>query len=202
MKKTPAEEIMEKKGHMKAELDKRTPHSNELWRKATKRLEIMLDGHSGLPKGVRMHTDSRIFPAAAVYLTTREELGEQEAYAVVEEAAVRGCEGTAKKLRRMMRIPGMRSLFVKMWDPLTRKIFGTDSGFENVFYPKEKGAYRMDVTACPYFRFFSEQGCPELTKIFCENDERVYGNLPGLKFERSGTIGKGAKCCDFYLRKV
>jgi hypothetical protein len=48
----------------------------------------------------------------------------------------------------------------------------------------------------------TELGCPELTKIFCENDERVYGNLPGLKFERTGTLGKGAKRCDFYLRKV
>lgn len=202
MKKTPAEEIMEKKGLMKDELDRRTPRSDELWQKATKALEVMLDGHSGLSEGVRMHTDSRIFPAAAVYLTAKEELGEKEAYAVVEEAAVKGCEGTAKSLRRMLRIPGMKSLFVKIWDPLTRKIFGAKSGFENVFYPKQKGAYRMDVTSCPYNRYFTEQGCPELTKIFCENDERVYGDLPGLKFERSGTIGKGAKCCDFYIRKA
>ena len=110
--------------------------------------------------------------------------------------------GTAKKLAGLMKIPGMRGLFVKLWDPLTRKIFGANSGFSNVFYPKEKGAYRMDVTSCPYCRHFTELGCPELTKIFCENDERVYGNLPGLKFERTGTLGKGADRCDFYLKKV
>ena len=29
-----------------------------------------------------------------------------------------------------------------------------------------------------------------------------YGNLPGLKFERTGTLGKGADRCDFCFRKV
>ena len=67
---------------------------------------------------------------------------------------------------------------------------------------KKKGEYRMDIVSCPYWRYMTDLGCPELTKIFCDNDERVYGNLPGLKFERTGTLGKGAKRCDFYLRKV
>ena len=39
-------------------------------------------------------------------------------------------------------------------------------------------------------------------RIYCENDERVYGDLPHLKFERTGTLGKGAERCDFYLKKV
>ena len=64
------------------------------------------------------------------------------------------------------------------------------------------GILFMDVTACPYFHYFTELGCPELTKIFCENDELIYGNLPGIKFTRIGTLGKGAKRCDFYIRKV
>jgi hypothetical protein len=85
---------------------------------------------------------------------------------------------------------------------MTKKQFGPKCGFKNRFYPKKKGEYRMDILACPYFRYFSELGCPELTKIYCENDERMYGNLPGLKFERTGTIGKGSDHCDFYLRRV
>ena len=75
---TAAEQIMEKKGLMKAELDRRTGKSDELWKKATEKLERILDEHGSRPKGVRIHTDSRIFPAAAVYLTVKEELGEQE----------------------------------------------------------------------------------------------------------------------------
>jgi len=77
-----------------------------------------------------------------------------------------------------------------------------EASFKNVFYPKEKGAYRMDITACPYNRYFTALGCPELTKIFCENDERTYGNLPGLQFIRTSTLGKGGDRCDFYLKRV
>ena len=41
-----------------------------------------------------------------------------------------------------------------------------------------------------------------MTRIFCENDERVYGSIPGLVFERKGTLGKGADRCDFYISKA
>ncbi len=100
-----------------------------------------------------------------------------------------------------MKLPGMQSLFVKLWDSMTRKLFEPGNGFQNVFYPKKKDEYRMNVTACPYCRTFTELGCPELTKVFFENDERIYGNLPGLIFERPGTLGKGADRCDFGLRR-
>ena len=101
-----------------------------------------------------------------------------------------------------MKVPGMRSLFVKIWDPMVKKLFGPNNGFQNVFYPKKKGEYRMDVISCPYCRYFTELSCPELTKLYCENDDQIYGNLPGLKFERTGTLGKGAERCDFCIRKV
>ena len=35
-----------------------------------------------------------------------------------------------------------------------------------------------------------------------ENDERVYGNLPGVESTRTGTLGLEAERCDYYIRKV
>jgi hypothetical protein len=197
-----AEQIMKKKGFIKAEMDKVFPkdQSDKLWNDATERLAGFLDKYESLPEGVHRHTDSRIFPSAAIYLTIKPILGEDRAYKVIEDAAVTGCAGIQAKLAGLMRVPGMKGLFVKMWDPLTKKIFGPSCGFKNVFYPNKKGEYRMDITECPYNRYFTELGCPELTKVFCENDDRVYGNLPGLEFIRTGTLGRGADKCDFYLR--
>jgi hypothetical protein len=120
----------------------------------------------------------------------------------MEDATFKTADAAAKKLSALLRFPGMRSLFVKMWDPLTRKMFGEKSGFQNVFYPKKKGEYRMDVVSCPYNRYFTELGCPELTKISCGADDHVYGDLPGLKFERTTTIGRGGERCDFCIRKI
>ena len=196
-----AEQIMKKKGFIKAEMDKVFPidQSDKLWEDATLKLSEFLDKYEALPKGVNTHTDSRIFPSSAIYLTIKPILGADAAYKVIEDAAIISCAGIQVKLAGLMRVPGMKGLFVKMWDPMTKKIFGSSSGFQNVFYPNKKGEYRMDVTECPYRRYFKELGCPELTKIFCGNDDRIYGNLPGLEFIRTGTIGRGADKCDFYL---
>ena len=199
-----AEKIMKKKAVIKAELDRALPRSQSdaLWREATVELDGLLARYSALPKGEHIHTDSGILPAAAIYLTVKRAVGPERAYRMLEDAAIRGCAKIEKKLQRLLALPGMRSLFISAWDPLTKKIFASANGFRNVFYPKEKGGYRMDVVACPYQRTFAELGCPELTKIFCENDERIYGRLPGLRFERTGTLGKGAARCDFHLRKI
>lgn len=199
-----AKQIMKKKAGMKKEIEKRLPReqADALWQQATDKLTSILAEHADLPKGYRAHTDMRIFPSAAVYLTAKESLGEKEAFAIVENAAVELTNGLGKKLAALMRVPWVRPLFIRMWDPLTRKIFGPDNGFKNRFYPKKKGEYRMDVLACPYCRYFTELGCPELTRIYCENDERTYGNLPGIVFERTGTLGKGADRCDFCIRKA
>ena len=198
-----AEKIMKKKAVIKTELDKALSEaqSDLLWREATAKLDGLLDRYSALPKGVHIHTDSRILPSAAIYLTVKEAVGPEKAYRIIEDAAVQGCARIENKLQKLMKLPGMQSLFIKAWDPLTKKIFASGNGFQNVFYPKKKDEYRMDVTSCPYCRTFTELGCPELTRIFCENDERIYGRLPGLKFERTGTLGKGAERCDFCIRK-
>ena len=200
---TSAEKILRRKSFIKTEMDKvlEKPDSDVLWRKAADRLTEILEQYSTLPKGVRTHTDNFIFPAAAVYLTVKEAAGNETAYAIIENAAIANTETLGKKLAMLMRIPGMPGLFIRIWDPLTKRMFGGNNGFQNVFYPKKKGEFSMDISECPYCRFFGELGCPELTKIYCENDDRTYGNLPGVVFERSGTLGKGADRCDFRIRR-
>ena len=199
-----AAKIMSKKKAYREELEKilDKEECEKLWRKAVSRLNSIFERYDDLSEGVRSHTDSSIFPAAALYITAKEYIGEQRAYKLIEDISVNICAKANLPISRMMRIPFMPSLFVKMWDPMTKKKFGPVCGFKNKFYPKEKGAYRMDILECPYNKYFTELGCPELTKIFCDNDERIYGNLPGLVFERKGTIGKGSEKCDFYIRKV
>lgn len=199
-----AQRILKKKTFIKAEMDRRLEktQSDALWQKAAERLEGILQQYADLPKGVRAHTDTYIFPSAAIYSTLKEAVGAETAYDIVETAAIDLTNNYGKKIAGMMKLPGMPALFVKVFDPISRYHFGPKNGFQNVFYPKEKGVYRMDILACPYARYFQELGCFELTKIFCENDDRVYGNLPGLQFERHTTIGKGGEKCDFCIKRV
>ena len=196
--------IMHKKQFIKDELDRQLPRrqSDELWARAQEKLEEILKRYADIPTGEHMHTDQYIFPAAALYLTVKDAVNPQLAYSVIENASINKTTNSGAKLVKLMRIPFFRNLFVWIWDPMTKKMFGPAQGFKNTFYPKKKGEYRMDIVDCPYYRYFTQLGCPELTKIFCANDERIYGNLPGLEFIRTGTLGTGANCCDFTIRKV
>ena len=49
----------------------------------------MYQKYSSLPKGVRMHTDSYIFPAAAMYLSAKE-FSQEKTFAVMQKVMTFG----------------------------------------------------------------------------------------------------------------
>lgn len=171
-----------------------------IWNRAKEILQEIEARYPDLPKGQRMHAGF-IFPAAAIQLAVKEIKGDPGlGYRAISEASWAKSREMGARLRKTARIPGFKRFFVKMWGPISKKMFGPDAGFQNVFYPKEKGAYRMDIVRCPYNSYFAELGTPELTKIFCINDECTYGDIPGLQFIRHTTLGTGGDKCDFYVR--
>ena len=173
----------------------------KIWHDAHRRLYWMYADHQDLPKGVAMHTDVFIFPAAAIYLAVKE-VDSDMAYDVMTKIMAEKSTKTGQKIAKCCKIPGFKKFFLKMWDSLSHKMFGETAGFRNVFYPKEKGCFRMDIIECPYNKYLTEQGCPELNILFCENDVNSYGNLPGLKFTRTKTIGAGDELCDFKMELI
>jgi len=172
--------------------------SDRVWEQAHKRLAKMYRDHQDLPKRVASHTDSFIFPTAAIYLSLKKECPKQ-AYDIVKDTMKERAVGMGKSLAKMTSIPGFKKFFLKMWDPMSHKMFGESAGFKNIFYTCEKGTFRMDITQCPYNKYLTELGCPELNILFCENDVYIYGSLPGLKFTRTKTIGAGNELCDFKM---
>ena len=192
--------IMKSKKVFREEISKRMSAANKekVWKAAHKRLYKMYIEHRNLPKGVSMHTDSFIFPAAAIYLSMKE-IDPDVAYDVMKKVMAERSDDMGKMLAKCCKLPGFKMFFLRMWDPMSHKMFGEASGFKNVFYPTEKGCFRMDITQCPYNKYLTEQGCPELNILFCENDVHSYGSLPGLKFSRTKTIGAGDELCDFKM---
>ncbi len=171
-----------------------------IWNRAKVILKEIEARYPDIPKEQQMHVGF-IFPSAAVQLAIREIKGDPDlGYRVISEYSWVKSKEIGARLRKTAKIPGFKSFFVKIWGPISRKMFGPDAGFKNVFYPNKKGEYRMDITECPYNRYFTELGTPELTKIFCINDEYTYGDIPGLEFTRHTTLGTGGDRCDFYVR--
>ena len=192
--------VMKSKKLFKTEIAKRfAPSETEkIWADAENRLFELYASHTDLPKGVSAHTDSFIFPAAAIYLAMKE-ADSEIAYDIMKTKMAEKSDKMGQMIAKCCRFPGFKKFFLNMWDSMSHKMFGESAGFKNVFYPKEKDCFRMDITQCPYHTYLTEAGCPELNVLFCENDIHSYGNLPGLKFTRTKTIGTGDELCDFKM---
>ena len=192
--------VMKSKKLFKTEIAKRfAPSETEkIWTDAENRLFELYASHTDLPKGVSAHTDSFIFPAAAIYLAMKE-ADSEIAYDIMKTKMAEKSDKMGQMIAKCCRLPGFKKFFLSMWDTMSHKMFGETAGFKNLFYPKEKSCFRMDITQCPYHTYLTEAGCPELNILFCENDVHSYGNLPGLKFTRTKTIGAGDGLCDFKM---
>lgn len=79
--------------------------------------------------------------------------------------------------------------------------FGEKAGFSYRFISDTSRDLEFDMLKCPYTDYCKKYGCEELTHIFCKNDEYAYGNLPGINFIRTETIGTGGSCCDFKFKR-
>ena len=118
-----AKQMLKAKQAVKEEMDRQFPQSlsNELWQKAEIRLDGILKKHEALSGGVRTHTDHYIFPAAAIYLTLCEVTSPENAYAVIENTAIEHSTEVGRKLAKLMKLPGMKSFFVWVWNPMVKK---------------------------------------------------------------------------------
>ena len=54
-----------------------------------------------------------------------------------------------------------------------------------------------DVTACPYFNYFNDQGVPELAEAAACNLDYCMAHEWGVELVRTQTIADGAAYCDF-----
>ena len=197
------EKTLKGKRFIKQAIERRLPPevSRKVWDNAHYRLEHIYGSYPDVPPKVATHTDGFIFPAAAIYFALKEYVPD-EAYDIMKTIMKKKSEQSGKSLAKMARIPGFTRFFLSLWPPVSRKMFGEASGFKNVFYPTPKGCFRMDITQCPYHKYLMELGCPELNVLFCDNDVYSYGNIPGLKFTRTKTIGAGDELCDFKMELV
>ncbi len=197
---TKAQKQLKKKSAFKSEFESvfTADEARSIWANAEKRLDEMYQKYSSLPKGVRMHTDLYIFPAAAMYLSAKE-FSQEKAFAVMQKVMKEKATKSGNQMNRLSKLPGGKSLILKIWDVMSHKMFSESAGFRNVFYPKQKGQFKMDIVQCPYNTYLSELGCPELARLFCENDIYQHGNLTGLKFVRTQTIATGGDKCDFMM---
>lgn len=166
---------------------------------AVKLCNELCDKYKGLPKKEKLHTEQMIFPRAAIYLQMIKYIPREEAISLIEESVRIGVEPDRKRLNAITTVPFIRPLFFKIFHKIIGTMFNGDAGFKFEEIEADSRHYRVDVLQCPYMKYCELLGCEELTSTFCLSDDRVYGNMCGIVFERHGTIGRGSDKCDFYF---
>ena len=159
----------------------------------------LCEKYKGLPKKERLHTERMIFPRAALYLQMIRYISREESISLIEEAVRIGVEPDRKRLNAVTKIPFIRPLFFKIFPRMIKTMFNGEAGFKAAQMESDSRHYRVDVLQCPYVKYCELLGCKELTATFCLSDDRVYGNMCGITFERKGTLGRGDAKCDFYF---
>ena len=173
----------------------------QIWEKAGKTWEELCARYAHLPEKMKQHTDGQMFRMAAVYMALKEAYPEV-ALEILGAGVEREGRRIAKMLSCALHIPGMDYVFLRIFAKMLGSSFNEDAGFKSTEHCMSKNEVRFDIHQCPYCKYLTELGCPEIIHFSCEIDEWIYGNLPGLKFERAGTLGTGADKCDFCLKRA
>ena len=150
-----------------------------------------------IPK-LKQHNDV-IFVGVAIYQAIQElNYTKEEALKLTDDIFQSVALTIAVLIRKILKVPGLYKHVPKIVSKLVPKKYSESSGFEFKFYDVGKQRVKFDMTACPYHDICKDMGCEELTVVYCHNDDCCYGNMhPKLKWNRTKTIGEGAKSCDF-----
>lgn len=167
--------------------------------KASEELELLYNEYHNIPEGERRHTHESIFPRIALYRVLLEELPDK-AMSIMDLAVENAGIKVGKILNVLTSIPGMKSIFIKIFKYMTKEMFGPSAGFQQQFYETKKDELRFDIIECPYCKYCRLCGCDDLTHTFCDSDIYCYGHLSGIDFKRTQTLGTGGDCCDFNLK--
>lgn len=154
-------------------------------------------------KAIREHMLMNLFPTMAYYKTLREfGYNENEAIKLVKEETFKSALDKKKKQERLKKIPGTYSLYRALIKSVIRKKFPI-KGWDTEWVSRNKEAIHFNFYRCLYKDICDEESCPELCKVFCENDDIAFsGLLPKIKFQRNKTLGNGYACCDFHFIRV
>ena len=104
-----------------------------------------------------------------------------------------------KENTKLTKMPFTYSLF-KMFAKSHMKKKYPIEGFTVKWRRYDYKEIHFDIVRCIYKEMCEKYCCPELCTVFCQSDVTAFaGYKPKIRFERLGTIGEGANCCDFHF---
>lgn len=151
-------------------------------------------------RGMNEHIFKRLLPTIGVYTALIENgFAKEEAYMFAHKEIQRSACNRARENAKLTKIPFTYGLFRLFARSHMKKRYPME-GFTVEWKKCDGKEIHFDIVACIYKDMCEKYRCPELCEVFCQSDITAFaGYKPKIVFERSGTIGEGADCCDFHF---
>lgn len=151
---------------------------------------------------IRNHLTMNLFPTMAYYKALRKaDYDEVDALALAKKETTRAAGIKKADQAKIVRMPCAYLMYRMCVKSVMKKNFPND-GWEIEWIRCDEKEIHFNMKRCIYKDLCDINGCPELCWLYCENDDIAFsGLMPKIRFERSGTLGKGSECCDFHFIK-
>ena len=120
----------------------------------------------------------------------------KQAFEAVRASVLSDSEKQKKAFQKIGTLP-FGFFLMRLMTPLSLKTTFGPSGWDFTWKQNDRRALKWDCSRCFYADIFTQHKVSELTSIFCESDDVVYGSIPTIRWARTRTIGNGDDVCDF-----
>lgn len=153
-------------------------------------------------QAIREHLEGNLLPVLAFYLTLLDRGMEKEAaLSQVRRQTQRSAREKREEMANLARLPFAYGLYRAVVKKYMAKHFPPE-GWDTRWIRRDSKEIHFDLHTCLYWEVTQAYGCPELCCVYCEKDDIGFSGLaPKIRFQRAGTLGQGAACCDFHFIK-
>ncbi|MDR2648518.1 MAG: L-2-amino-thiazoline-4-carboxylic acid hydrolase [Clostridiales bacterium] len=158
--------------------------------------KVLCAEHDLSDKMLAAHLLNAILPAVALYRVLARSSGKDAAFSAIRIAMLDSARPMTRVFRALGRLPFGFPL-LRMITPLAMKTGFGESGWDMQWLKNTRKEIAVIAHSCFYDRILRQCGMSELTPVFCEFDDVVYGTIPHIRWGRTKTIGRGDALCDF-----
>lgn len=148
---------------------------------------------------LRRHLEEGILPGLALYQILREDNDDQDAVlAEIDRilAAMVERSGRRQLVQVMARLPEPFAI-LRIANRWAMKLVYPPEGWRFEWVEDSDQCIAYDARECFYVDVLTAYGAPELVAHLCTVDDLLFGDLPGISWERTKTLGRGDDRCNF-----
>ena len=148
---------------------------------------------------LRQHLETSILPGLALYQVLQEENDDREAVLAETDRIFTAWVEHSDK-RKPIQILGYLPdplAILRIANRLVLKTSFPPEGWRIEWVEDSDRCIAYDISECFYLNVLTAYGAPELTAHYCKGDDLLYGNIPGISWGRTKTLGRGDDRCNF-----